>query len=200
MSRVDMWASGLLRPVSLSVWMLRPCWHTCFCLQREACSYYLLNTRVITCGEWLIFTCALGKILIQDTLQISCLAVKYVIRCFVCEWLSLSIHCLFLCLLVQVVHLLFSWSSFLSWTLFLVDLLLIGFLSMHAYQDGESLLSGRWHHDRRHTGFMLTNISHISVDTLDHFEVPIFGRLANSFVDDEWTWMMSFATFWCICT
>lgn len=23
------------------------------------------------------------------------------------------------------------------------------------------------------------------VDTLDHFEVPIFGRLANSFVDDE---------------
>lgn len=56
---------------------------------------------------------------------------------------------------------------------------------MHAYQDGESLLSGRWHHDRLHTGFMLTNISHIPVDTLDHFEVPIFGRLANSFVDDE---------------
>lgn len=48
-----------------------------------------------------------------------------------------------------------------------------------------SLLSGRWHHDRLHTGFMLINDSHISVDTLDHFEVPIFGRLANSFVDDE---------------
>jgi hypothetical protein len=30
-----------------------------------------------------------------------------------------------------------------------------------------------------------TNTSFI-VDTLDHFEVPIFGRLANSFVDDEW--------------
>ncbi|KAJ5577227.1 hypothetical protein N7535_004153 [Penicillium sp. DV-2018c] len=57
-----------------------------------------------------------------------------------------------------VIHLLFSWSSFLSWTLFIVDLGLIGFLSMHAYQD---------------------------VDTLDHFEVPIFGHLANSFVDDE---------------
>lgn len=69
--------------------------------------------------------------------------------------------------------------------MFLVDLLLIGFLSMHAYQDGEALLSGRWHHDRLHTDFVLTNISHISVDTLDHFEVPIFGRLANSFVDDE---------------
>ena len=23
------------------------------------------------------------------------------------------------------------------------------------------------------------------VETLDHFEVPFFGRLANSFVDDE---------------
>ncbi|CAG8363613.1 unnamed protein product [Penicillium salamii] len=57
-----------------------------------------------------------------------------------------------------IVHLLVCWSSFLSWTLFLVDLLLIGFLSMHAYQD---------------------------VHTLDHFEVPFFGPLANSFVDDE---------------
>jgi hypothetical protein len=25
----------------------------------------------------------------------------------------------------------------------------------------------------------------IVVDTLDHFQVPFFGRLANSFVDDE---------------
>ena len=24
-----------------------------------------------------------------------------------------------------------------------------------------------------------------SVETLDHYEVPFFGRLANSFVDDE---------------
>ncbi|KAJ5188525.1 Tic20-like protein [Penicillium cf. griseofulvum] len=57
-----------------------------------------------------------------------------------------------------IIHLLFCWSSFLSWTLFIVDIVLIGFLSMHAYQD---------------------------VDTLDHFEVPFFGHLANSFVDDE---------------
>ncbi|KAJ5748994.1 uncharacterized protein N7511_010690 [Penicillium nucicola] len=57
-----------------------------------------------------------------------------------------------------VIHLIFCWSSFLSWTLLIIDLLLIAFLAMHAYQD---------------------------VDTLDHFEVPIFGRLANSFVDDE---------------
>ncbi|KOS44299.1 hypothetical protein ACN38_g4758 [Penicillium nordicum] len=57
-----------------------------------------------------------------------------------------------------IIHILFCWSSFLSWTLFIIDIALIGFLSMHAYQD---------------------------VDTLDHFEVPFFGHLANSFVDDE---------------
>ncbi|PYH78970.1 UPF0132 domain protein [Aspergillus uvarum CBS 121591] len=57
-----------------------------------------------------------------------------------------------------IIHLICSGSSFLSWLLFVGDLAMIGFLSMRAYRD---------------------------VDTLDHFEVPIFGRLANSFVDDE---------------
>ncbi|GIK01466.1 hypothetical protein Aspvir_005502 [Aspergillus viridinutans] len=57
-----------------------------------------------------------------------------------------------------IVHLIFSWSSFLSWLVFICDLGLIGYLSMRAYRD---------------------------VDTLEHFEVPIFGRLANSFVDNE---------------
>lgn len=33
---------------------------------------------------------------------------------------------------------------------------------------------------------VLTTLS--PVDTLDHFEVPFFGHLANSFVDDEWAW------------
>ncbi|GAB1194730.1 hypothetical protein APSETT444_003979 [Aspergillus pseudonomiae] len=51
-----------------------------------------------------------------------------------------------------------DYVRFLSWTLLLCDLAMIGFLSMRAYRD---------------------------VDTLDHYEVPIFGRLANSFVDDE---------------
>ncbi|PLN79873.1 hypothetical protein BDW42DRAFT_186461 [Aspergillus taichungensis] len=59
---------------------------------------------------------------------------------------------------IFIIHLLFSWSSFFSWLFFLCDLALIGFLSMRAYRD---------------------------VDTLEHFEVPIFGRLANNFVDDE---------------
>ena len=38
--------------------------------------------------------------------------------------------------LYQVLHLIFSWSSILSWMLFVVDIGLIGFLAMHAYQDG----------------------------------------------------------------
>ncbi|KAL4906102.1 hypothetical protein BDW74DRAFT_151282 [Aspergillus multicolor] len=59
---------------------------------------------------------------------------------------------------IFIIHLIFSWSSLLSWLMFIGDLALIGFLSMKAYQD---------------------------VDTLEHFEVPIIGPLANSFVDNE---------------
>ncbi|KKK16317.1 hypothetical protein ARAM_001768 [Aspergillus rambellii] len=59
---------------------------------------------------------------------------------------------------IFIIHLLFAWSSFISWLLFICDLALIAFLSMRAYRD---------------------------VDTLDHYEVPIIGRLANSFVDNE---------------
>lgn len=57
-----------------------------------------------------------------------------------------------------VLHLILAWSSVLSWLLFGVDLCLIGFLALHAYRD---------------------------VETLDHYEVPIFGHIANSWVDDE---------------
>ncbi|MCJ1276711.1 hypothetical protein MMC21_004518 [Puttea exsequens] len=59
---------------------------------------------------------------------------------------------------IFVLHLVFSWSSILSWMLFVVDLGLIGFLTMHAYQDA---------------------------DGLDRYEVPFFGGLASSFVDSE---------------
>ena len=57
-----------------------------------------------------------------------------------------------------VLHLILVWSSILSWLLFGIDLCLIAFLAMHAYRD---------------------------VETLDHFEVPIIGRIANSWVDAE---------------
>jgi len=59
---------------------------------------------------------------------------------------------------VFLVHLIFSWSAVLSWIIFVLDLVLIGFLSLKAYRDA---------------------------DTLDRFEVPFFGRLASRFVDDE---------------
>ncbi|KIW18529.1 hypothetical protein PV08_02817 [Exophiala spinifera] len=59
---------------------------------------------------------------------------------------------------IFILHLILAWSSVLSWMLFTVDLLLMGFLAMRAYRD---------------------------VDTLEHYEVPFFGHLANAFVDDE---------------
>lgn len=37
-----------------------------------------------------------------------------------------------------VLHLIFSWSSFLSWVIFIADLGLIGYLTMRAYRDGKS--------------------------------------------------------------
>ncbi|GAW20076.1 hypothetical protein ANO14919_095700 [Xylariales sp. No.14919] len=57
-----------------------------------------------------------------------------------------------------VVHLLFAWSTFLSWIIAIGDLVLIGFLALHAYRDA---------------------------DTLDRFEVPIFGSIASRILDDE---------------
>jgi type IV secretory pathway TrbL component len=38
-----------------------------------------------------------------------------------------------------VVHLIFSWSSFLSWFFFLVDIGLMAWLALRAYQDADTL-------------------------------------------------------------
>lgn len=57
-----------------------------------------------------------------------------------------------------VLHVLLSWSAFLSYTLLVIDLVLIAYLSLRAYQDA---------------------------DTLDRCEVPFFGPLASSILDDE---------------
>ncbi|PBP24717.1 UPF0132 domain protein [Diplocarpon rosae] len=59
---------------------------------------------------------------------------------------------------IFVLHLIFSWSSFLSWIIVIVDLGLIGYLTLRAYRDA---------------------------DTLDRCEVPFFGSLASSILDDE---------------
>lgn len=39
----------------------------------------------------------------------------------------------------MVLHLLFSWSSFLSWVLFLADIALVALLTSRAYRDAEIL-------------------------------------------------------------
>jgi uncharacterized membrane protein len=76
---------------------------------------------------------------------------------------------------IFVLHLIFSWSTFLSWLIFIGDLGLIGLLTFRAYRDGKSGLSSanKW----------LADIS--AADTLDRFEVPFFGRLASRILDDE---------------
>ena len=57
-----------------------------------------------------------------------------------------------------LVHVIFSWTRVISWILFVGDLGLIAWLSYGAFRNAE---------------------------TLDRVEVPILGRLASSFVDDE---------------
>ncbi|KAF2398359.1 UPF0132 domain-containing protein [Trichodelitschia bisporula] len=57
-----------------------------------------------------------------------------------------------------VVHLLFSWSRLLGWLFFLFELMLAARLAWRAYTDAA---------------------------TLDRYEVPFFGPLASSVLDDE---------------
>lgn len=57
-----------------------------------------------------------------------------------------------------MVHIIFSWTAIISWMLFAFDILLIAYLTAGAWRNAE---------------------------TLDRVEIPFFGRLASSFVDDE---------------
>jgi len=57
-----------------------------------------------------------------------------------------------------IIHLIFSFSKVISYLLLVVDLVLIAFLTMHAYKD---------------------------TLTLERFELPFFGRYASSFVEEE---------------
>lgn len=61
--------------------------------------------------------------------------------------------------------------------MFIGDILLIGFLAQHAYRDGNSPL--------KHPIERQKWLTRMIVDSLEHYEVPFFGRFANSFVDDE---------------
>lgn len=57
-----------------------------------------------------------------------------------------------------ILHIIFSWSSWISWLLFVGDVVGIGWLTWRAYLDAA---------------------------TLDRYEVPFFGPLASSILDDE---------------
>jgi hypothetical protein len=71
-----------------------------------------------------------------DIWQFPCLAIEYALHSHVCKASTFS--CTIVILIPeQIVHLIFSWSSFLSWLIFICDLGLIGFLSMRAYRDGK---------------------------------------------------------------
>ncbi|RCI14366.1 hypothetical protein L249_5955 [Ophiocordyceps polyrhachis-furcata BCC 54312] len=59
---------------------------------------------------------------------------------------------------ILVLHIVISWSSFLSWILFFGDVALVALLTLKAYRDAE---------------------------TLDRFEVPLFGTIASRILDDE---------------
>jgi uncharacterized membrane protein len=78
----------------------------------------------------------------------------------------------------MIVHLIFCWSSFLSWLLFIIDLGLIALLTYKAYHDAEIL-------DRSVTPVCRGSSSHLLTFNPYRFELPIFGRLANNFLDDE---------------
>ncbi|KAI0485019.1 hypothetical protein GGR56DRAFT_616552 [Xylariaceae sp. FL0804] len=59
---------------------------------------------------------------------------------------------------IFIIHLLFSWSTFLSWVFILADICLMGWLALRAHRDS---------------------------DTLDRFEIPLFGQIASRILDDE---------------
>ncbi|CAD0085138.1 unnamed protein product [Aureobasidium vineae] len=75
-----------------------------------------------------------------------------------------------------VLHMLLSWSRFLSWLLFIGDLGLIVLLVFRAYRDGKIA-----HYPCR----ILLVLIFLLAETLDRFELPFFGRLASTYVDRE---------------
>lgn len=76
---------------------------------------------------------------------------------------------------IFVIHIIFSWSSFISWVLFIGDIGLIGWLTWRAYLDGECCENIR----------MACATNSRTAATLDRYEVPFFGPLASSILDDE---------------
>lgn len=78
----------------------------------------------------------------------------------------------------MVVYLLFSWSTFFSWLIFLGNIALMAILTLRAYRDAESL--------DRYDPWLNLNIHEIrKLTQAPRFEMPFFGGLATRFLDDE---------------
>jgi uncharacterized membrane protein len=92
-----------------------------------------------------------------------------------------------------IVHIIFSWSSFLSWVIFIGDVGLIGWLTFKAYVDGKILFSIT--HIISHSPQLCISTSDeylktyadlvVIAATLDRYEVPFFGAIASKILDDE---------------
>ena len=57
-----------------------------------------------------------------------------------------------------IVHLIFSWTRVISWILFVVNILLIGFLSLQAYRDGTSAVIFLAAHTNSSKPILLTDL------------------------------------------
>jgi hypothetical protein len=88
----------------------------------------------------------------------------------------------------MIFHLVFSWSSFLSWVIFIADLVLIALLTLKAYKDAEIL--DRYAHASwplSCIGKYIRRAKNCSANAAPsaRYEVPFFGRIASRFLDDE---------------
>jgi uncharacterized membrane protein len=85
---------------------------------------------------------------------------------------------------IFVLHLIFAWSTVMSWLFFTVDMVLIAFLTFRAYKDGTSNL--RWRPYLPFSSHLIVIcLIKTTADTLDRCEVPFFGPLASKILDDE---------------
>lgn len=79
-----------------------------------------------------------------------------------------------------MLHIIFSFSAFLSYTLLAIDIVLIVYLSFRAYKDADTL-------DRCVMASCLFPLLRRLTATVRvcRCEVPFFGPLASSILDDE---------------
>lgn len=80
---------------------------------------------------------------------------------------------------ILIVHLIFAWSTFLSWVFLIGDVVLIAFMVLKAYRDAEIL-------DRYVPPLARPPSAQACLaDWCYRYELPFIGRIASRFLDDE---------------